>query len=47
MWPAKYAQSLDVWLGWAAGAGGGWWPDDYPQSRIPASYARLTATKRD
>jgi endoglucanase len=50
----------DVWLGWAAWAGGSWWPGDYifaldpskggqmrPQTRILASYARHTLTKRD
>ena len=48
----------DVWLGWAAWAGGNWWPDDYifslepskgqmrPQTQILAGFARHTAAKR-
>lgn len=54
------AANADVWLGWAAWAGGSWWPDDYiftlepssggrlrPQTKILASYAHHTVTKRD
>lgn len=26
----------DVWMGWAAWAGGDWWPDDYPLNLSPA-----------
>lgn len=29
-------ENRDVWMGWAAWAGGEWWPDDYPLILSPA-----------
>jgi len=33
----------DIWLGWAAWAGGSWWPDDYIFTLEPSKSGRMRA----